>query len=75
MTFQSSYDGVAYGNLYDEFGAEVTVVMPTEAASASVTIRLVPSDWWSMRFMKIRSGPSTAPAAQAGARTIKVICR
>lgn len=71
LTFQVlSEDGGTLTNLYDEFGAVVTIT-----ADASRTIRLSPGDWWNLRFMVIRSGTPDTPVNQGGARTIKVICR
>lgn len=75
LTFQHSADGVTYGNVYDQFGNEVTVTVPTAASSAAVTIILSPGDWWNVRYVKIRSGTSGTAVNQAAARTIKVVCR
>lgn len=59
-----------YKNVYDEFGTEVTVT-----AAASRFIRLSPADWWSMRYLKIRSGTSGTPVTQTAARTLTIHCR
>jgi hypothetical protein len=76
LTFQTlETGGTAYGNLYDQFGAEVTVSVPSGAGADPVTIILSPADWWVMRYMKIRSGTKDTPVTQAAERLIKVICR
>lgn len=70
LTIQVSVLGVNWWNLYDEFGAQVTIT-----ADASRVIRLNPGDWWVFRYIKIRSGTADTPVNQGGARTIKILCR
>jgi len=70
LTFQVSDDGTTYRNLYDEYGTEVTV-----QAAASRDIRLEPANWFTARYLKIRSGTSGTPVNQAAARTLTVITR
>lgn len=67
LTFQASFDGTTYNNVYDDAGNEVTV---TAAASRAITILsnyLTP-----FRFIKIRSGTSGSAVNQAAARAIIV---
>ena len=70
LSFQGSVDNSTFNNLYDEFGTEITA-----QAAASRLIRLSPSDWWGIKYIKVRSGTSGTPVTQTSARTIKVICR
>ena len=69
LTFQHSEDGVAYTDIYDDSTERVI------NTAASRTIFVSPGDWWMIRFLKIRSGVSATPTAEAAARSIKVICR
>jgi len=71
LTFQLSSDGgTTYNDLYDEYGAEISVV-----AAASRHVRLNPGDWFSLNHMKIRSGTSASAVNQGANRTIIVVCR
>ena len=70
LTFQLSTDNVTFKNLYDEFGTEVTVQVGT-----SRIVRLVPADWYFVKYLKVRSGTSGSPTAEGGDRTINFICR
>jgi len=67
LTFQASGDGTNYFNLYDEFGTEVTVT-----ASTSRRIRLEPSQWAGIQYLKIRSGTAGTPVTQTAERTLYV---
>ena len=69
LTFNVSYDGVNFTNLYDELGTEKTVT-----AAASYSIYLAPADWVGYKQLKIRSGTSGTAVNQGGARTILVVC-
>lgn len=71
LTFQAaSGDLVTFKDMYDEFGTEVNV-----AAAASRYIRLTPSDWWTPRWLKVRSGTSGSAVNQGGDRVITIHCR
>lgn len=59
-----------YINVYDQFGTEVTIT-----AAASRFIVLPPADWWSFRYIKLRSGTSGTPVNQTAARTLTIHCR
>lgn len=67
LTFQASYDGTTFNNVYDDAGNEVTV---TAAASRAITILsnyLTP-----FKYIKIRSGTSGSAVNQAADRAIIV---
>jgi hypothetical protein len=68
LTFQGSYDGTTYADVYDEDGAEVTV-----EADASRFIILDPAKFLGLQRLKIRSGTTGSPVNQGGARSIQVI--
>lgn len=66
LTFQvSADDGTTYNNLYDEFGAEVAV-----SASTSRFIRLNPTEWLGVQYLKVRSGTAAVAVNQTAARSI-----
>lgn len=68
LTFQASYDGATYNDLYDQNGTEYTV---TAAASRSI---LVPfADFIGIRYLKIRSGTSGAAVNQGADRTLNLV--
>ena len=67
LTFQSSGDGSNYFNLYDEFGTEINLT-----ADASRRIRLEPTQWAGIKYLKIRSGTAGAAVNQTAARTLYV---
>lgn len=66
LTFQASYDGTNYFNLYDDSGTEVTV---TAAASRFIMLAN-PMAWFGIQYLIIRSGTSGTPVAQAADRII-----
>lgn len=68
LTFQTSYDGATFNNLYDESGNEVTY---TVAAGRSVRVPL--TDWLGVTWLKIRTGTSGTPVVQTAARTITLV--
>lgn len=70
LTFQSSYDGTTFNDLYDESGNEVSY---TVAAGRSV--RLPVGDWLGVRYLKIRSGSSGTPVNQGAARSLVVVAQ
>lgn len=68
LTFQVSSDGVTWRDLYDEAG-EVSF----SSAGANHAIQLGGSyGWWTIRYLKIRSGTSAVPVAQAADRIINL---
>ena len=70
ITFQGSVDGQTFGNIYDDSGAEVVVT-----AAASRVIVVTASYFWGIRWIRLRSGTSSAPVNQAAQRTISLYCR
>lgn len=70
LTFQHGDANGIFTNLYDDAGSEVVVTV-----AASRYIRLVPSEWVNMRQLKIRSGTSGTPVAQAADRTLIIVTR
>lgn len=70
LTFQGSYDGSTFANLYDET-QEVTLTSPT----ASVFIVLDPAKYLSLRSLKVRSGTSGTPVTQGADRALQLILR
>ncbi len=72
LTFQacSNQATASCVNLYDALGAEVTV---TAAASRAIT--LPPADFTGVRYLRIRSGTSAVPVAQAANRSITIGAR
>lgn len=67
LTFQVSYDGVTFANLYDNSGNEYTV---TAAASRTILLPLV--DFLGIAYLKIRSGTSATPVTQGAARQLQI---
>lgn len=69
LTFQESYDGVDYRDIYDSSG-EVSVPV---AASRSITFQggtSLPA----VKYLKVRSGTSSLAVAQSAERVITLIC-
>lgn len=67
LTFQTSYDGTTYNNYYNADGTEYTV-----QASSSRSILLPLADFVGIRFLKVRSGTSSAAVNQGAERVIGV---
>jgi len=65
LTFQASFDGINFFDLYDASGAEVTV-----DADESRAIALDAALFRPFRRLKLRSGTAAAAVAQAAERTI-----
>lgn len=68
LTFQTSYDGTNYANLYDETGSEVAYTV-----AASREVRAPITDWLGIRWLKIRTGTSGSPTAQGADRALKLV--
>lgn len=68
LTFQGSVDGSTFGNLIEKAGIELEVV-----AAISYLIPLSSSAFEPCRYLKIRSGTSSAAVNQAASRTIQLI--
>lgn len=70
LTFQVSYDGTTWDDLYDENGTEVSYTLV-----AGKSMRLPISDWLGVRHLKLRSGTSTVPVNQAAARSFVLVAQ
>jgi hypothetical protein len=70
LTFQSSVDGTNFNDLYDEYGAEVSV-MATVGKVAALSSNAIPlSD---LMYLKIRSGTTGTPVNQGADRTLTIV--
>lgn len=70
LTFQVSRDGSAFQNLFDDADNEVIV---QAAASRNVALRDdVKKAFSGWRWLRVRSGTSGTPVAQAAERTIGI---
>ena len=65
LTFQTSEDDATYRDLYDDAGNEYTV---TAAASRAIVVN--PVDFYSCKFVKVRSGTSGTPVNQGASREL-----
>lgn len=70
LTFQSSYDGNTYNDVYTDSG-EYTV--SSSVVGASRTIVLDQSIFYGIKWLKVRSGTSASPVNQAAARTLVLV--
>lgn len=68
LTFQSSYDGITYNNVYDGTGTEKSVTV-----AVSRRVILAPADFYGIRYIKIRGGTSGSPTTVAADRTVQLI--
>lgn len=71
MTFQASFDGTTYGNLYNSAGAEVT----TGSIAASTYVALDPADFAGVRYLKVRSGTSGTAVNQSSGDILQLVLR
>lgn len=67
ITFQASFDGTTYNNVYDDAGNEVTISAAASRAIVILTNVLTP-----FKYIKIRSGTSGAAVTQAAERILIV---
>lgn len=70
LTFQISYDGATFADLYDESGNEVSYTL-----IAGKSMRLPITDWLGVRHLKLRSGTSASPVNQGGARNFVLVAQ
>ena len=68
LSFQASYDGTTWNNVYDNFGTEKTI-----AVAVSRRVILSPADFYGVRYIKVRGGTAAVPTTVAADRTIKLI--
>lgn len=70
ITFQGSYDGTTYSDLYTD-GGEYT--LSSSVAGASRAILVDQSLFYGIRYLKVRSGTSGAAVNQGSARTLVLV--
>jgi predicted acylesterase/phospholipase RssA len=70
ITFDGTLDGSTYLPVFDEFGNESVV-----AVGVSRIVQIELADFGGLRLVKIRSGRSAAPVAQAAQREILMAVR
>ncbi len=70
VSFQDSDDGVTYG---DTFGETAEYAITSAQAAAGRTILVDQELFYGIRFLKVRSGVTAAPVAQAADRTLTLI--
>lgn len=69
LTFQASWDGTTYNNVYDQGGTELQY---TTAASRYIVV--TSNDLlWGIQFIKVRSGTSGAATNEGADRTLTLI--
>ena len=71
LTFQTSWDGVSWADVYNMFGDEFQVVV----GGPSRTIVMAPTEFQWHRYVRIRSGTSALPVTQGADRTLFVFTR
>lgn len=69
LTFQASPDGVTYGNMRNQDGSEYVV----DVTTAGDFIQVPVGDFLGVRFVKVRSGTSSASVTQAADRAITLV--
>jgi hypothetical protein len=70
MTLVMSHDAATSYNVFDGDGTEVELTV-----SAGQYIKLSPSDFAGIHFLKLRSGTASAPVNQGAARSIILAAR
>jgi hypothetical protein len=71
LTFQGSSDGIAFKDVYDDYGYEVLVSAPQPNHIVCIDAAILKLA--ALRYIKIRSGTSAAPVDQVTDRTLKLI--
>ena len=72
ITLQASSDGTTFKNVFNADGTEFKITAPPAGSMIPLAGIL---DTMGMRFIKVRSGTSGAPVAQAAARTVSLLFR
>lgn len=75
MTFQSSLDGVTWGDVFDDAGAEVTIAAGTIVAGRFLVNSTILEKLAGLSKLRVRSGISGAAVAQVAARDIIIILK
>jgi hypothetical protein len=70
LTLQASRDGVTWLDVYDRFGAEVTL-----QAAASRRVVVEPSVVLGVEYLRVRSGTAGAPVNQGADRDVVLLFR
>lgn len=65
LTFQGSYDGLTFNNVYDDSGTELSVT-----SGASRVILIDPATFGTIRYLKVRSGSSGTPTSELATRNL-----
>lgn len=68
LTFQGSFNGTTFADVYDSDGTEVTVT-----AAAARYIILDPATFAAFRKIKVRSGTTGSAVTQSADRTIQLV--
>lgn len=71
LSFQASYDGTNFADLFNKDG-EVSLAATTVVA-ASRSIAVDPAIFFGARYLKIRSGLTAAAVNQGGARSLILV--
>ncbi len=70
LSFQASSNGQDYTDYFDKAGSEYEI-----EADAARTIKLNPQETICIKFIKVRSGLSTAPVNQSSERAVVLLVR
>ncbi len=70
ISFQSSFDGSSWADLYDANG-EVTLAAAVVAANRAIVVD--PAPFLGIRYLKIRSGTAATPVNQAAQRDLTLV--
>lgn len=68
ITFQASFDGTNFFDVYDNLGVEVGAT-----AVASRFIAMNPTALYGIKYIRVRSGTTASPVNQAAERVINLI--
>jgi hypothetical protein len=67
LTFQVSYDGTNFNDLFDSEAREISF-----NAVPGTSVRMDSMQWLPVTWLKVRSGPRDNPRAQESARAVNV---
>jgi hypothetical protein len=71
LTFQGSYDGTNFNDLYDGAAGEYSISSSIAGASRSIVVD--PKIFYGVRHLKVRSGTSGTPANQGAERALTLV--
>jgi hypothetical protein len=74
LTFQASWDGDSYANLYDDSGNEVAVTVSPTTGSRYVVFDAL-DNMEGVRFVKVRSGTAAAAITQTTETSVTLVVR